>query len=80
VPGLGSVPADVRTVYLGQFLAEHARLIAVELDAREIVWWSKEPNLMTRVWDPGGVHLFVDRAKLQEGKEVAAEVLADDPS
>jgi hypothetical protein len=80
MPGLQRVPRDVRTVYLGQFLDEHARRIAVELDAHGIVWWSKEPNLLTRFWDPGGVHLFVDRTKLDEARDVVAAILDDDPS
>ena len=72
MPGLERVPRDVRTVYLGQFLGEHASTIAAELDARGIVWWSKEPNGLTDL-GPGGVHLFVD-AKLDEAKEIATAV------
>ena len=75
MPGLERVPRDVRTAYLGQFLGDHASAIATELDARGIVWWSKEPNGLTRFWDPGGVHLFVDRAKLDEAKQIAAAVV-----
>jgi hypothetical protein len=74
MPGLERVPRDVRTVYLGQFLGDHAGAIATELDARGIVWWSKEPNGFTRIWDHGGVHLFVDRTKIDEAKEIAAAV------
>jgi len=80
MPGLQHVPPDVRTMYLGQFLAEHARQIVVELDAHEIVWWSKEPSLLTRFWDPGGIHLFVDRTKLDGARDIVATVLADEPS
>ena len=74
MPGLERVPRDVRTVYLGQFLGDHASTIAAELDARGIVWWSKEPNGLTRIWDHGGVHLFVDRTKIDEAKEIATAV------
>ena len=77
MPGLERVPRDVRTTYLGQFLPEHARSIAKELDAREIVWWSKEANRLTRLWDPGGIHLFVDRTKLDEARAVVADALGD---
>ena len=75
MPGLERVPGNVRTVYLGQFLVEHANAIGTELDAHDIVWWSKVPNGLTRFWDPGGVHLFVDRAKLDEAKRIAAAVV-----
>lgn len=74
MPGLERVPRDVRTVYLGQFLPDHAEAIATELDARDIVWWSKEPNGFTRIWDRGGVHLFVDRTKVDEARSIAAGV------
>jgi hypothetical protein len=75
MPGLERVPHDVRTVYLGQFLPVHATAIAAELDARDIVWWSKEPNGFTRIWDRGGVHLFVDRTKLDEARRISNDVV-----
>jgi hypothetical protein len=70
VPGMEKVPADVHTVHLGQFTIEHADEIGRELDVRGIVWWSKEPGFLSRIWEHG-VHLFVDRAKLDEAQAVA---------
>jgi len=75
VPGLERVPADVRTVHLGAYTRPHAVLIAHELDEHGIVWWSKEPGFLSRIWELGSVHLFVDRAKLPEARELAAAVL-----
>jgi len=77
MPGLDRVPANVRTVYLGQFTPDHAATIAHELEARGIVWWSKEPGGFTRLWE-FGVRLFVDREKLTEARALAAEVSAGD--
>lgn len=74
MPRLGRVPADVRTVQLGAFTAEHAAAIADGLDARGIVWWSKEPGFLSRIWEPS-VWLFVDRTKLDEARRVVAEVM-----
>ncbi|HTG48519.1 MAG TPA: hypothetical protein VK646_12780 [Actinomycetota bacterium] len=74
MPGLQDVPKDVRTVYLGEFLPDHARAIAVELDQQEIVWWSKEPSVFSKIWDRGGIHLFVDRTKLDLARAIAAGV------
>jgi hypothetical protein len=73
VPGLEKVPADVRTLYLGEFTIEHADAIGRELDVRGIVWWSKEPGFLSRIWEHG-VHLFVDRAKLDEARAVAERI------
>ncbi len=73
MPGLGRVPADVRTVQLGQFTAPHANAIAEELEARQIVWWSKEPGFLSGIWEHG-IRLFVDRAKLDEAREIADRI------
>lgn len=78
MPGLERVPADVHTLYLGQFTTEHADAIGRELEVRGIVWWSKEPGFLSRVWERG-VHLFVDRAKFDEAQAVAELVLNDEP-
>ncbi|MGZ8570838.1 MAG: hypothetical protein ACXWW5_01265 [Actinomycetota bacterium] len=78
MPGLERVPADVRTVHLDTFTAAHAATIVRQLDARGIVWWSKEPGFLSRLWEFGEIHLFVDRAKVEEAREVANEVLARD--
>jgi len=75
--GIANVPADVRTVHLGQFTAPHAARIAQRLDAQGIVWWSKEPGFISQLWQHG-VELFVDRAKLEEARAVATAVLAAD--
>lgn len=75
--GLANVPADVRTVHLGQFTARHAARIAQRLDAEGIVWWSKEPGFISQLWQRG-VELFIDKAKLEEARAVATAVLADD--
>jgi len=75
VPGLERVPADVRTVHLGAYTAAHAALIAHELDNRGIVWWSKEPGFLSRIWELGSVHLFVDRTKLEEANEIAERAM-----
>ena len=74
--GLPQVPSDVRTVHLGEFLTPHADLIAEQLDARGIVWWSKEPGTLSRIWQLG-VELFVDRERLAEARDLAAAVLRD---
>jgi hypothetical protein len=73
MPGIERVPPDVRTTYLGQFTAEHAGRIAQELEADEIVWWSKEPGYLSRIWEHG-VRLFVDRTKVEHAREVARRV------
>jgi hypothetical protein len=77
VPGLDHVPADVRTVYLGEYTHEHAEAIVGALEARGIVWWYKQPGMITSLWEHG-VRVFVDRAKVDEARAVADEVLAAD--
>lgn len=79
MPGLERVPADVRTVHLGAFTQPHAILIAEELDERGIVWWSKNPGFFSRIWEFDSVHVFVDRAKLEDAKEIAAQILETGP-
>jgi len=76
MPGLPQVPRDVRTVHLGEFSWQHAELIAEQLEAHGIVWWSKEPGTLSRVWQLG-VELFVDREKIDDARELAATVLRD---
>ncbi len=73
---MANVPADVHTIHLGQFTAEHAARIGTGLDVRGIVWWSKEPGYLSQIWQRG-VELFVDRAKLEEAEAVAREVLGE---
>lgn len=74
VPRLDKIPPDVRTTYLGEFTHEHADKIAAELEARQIVWWFKQPGFISRVWEHG-VRLFVDRTRLEECERIAAEVI-----
>jgi hypothetical protein len=66
---------DITTVHLGQFTRETANEIAGELEAREIVWWYKEPGFLSQVWEQG-VRLFVDRERLSEAKEIADRIVA----
>ena len=66
----------MRTVHLGEFSWQNAELIAEQLEAHGIVWWSKEPGTLSRVWQLG-VELFVDREKIDDARELAATVLRD---
>jgi hypothetical protein len=63
----------VTTVHLGQFTRERANEIAGELERAGIVWWYKEPGLLSQVWE-FGVRLFVDRERLDEAKEIVKRV------
>lgn len=74
MPGMFNVPADVITIHLGQFTAEHAARIGAAFDEHQIVWWSKDPSFFTSIWQRG-VELFVDRAKLEEAQAIAREIL-----
>jgi hypothetical protein len=76
MPRMNTIPPDVRTTYLGQYTPEHAGSIAERLEAREIVWWFKQPGFLSRLWEHG-VRLFVDRTKLEEARRIAAEVLGE---
>jgi hypothetical protein len=67
---------DITTVHLGQYTRETANEIAGELEAREIVWWHKEPGWLSVVWEQG-VRLFVDRKRLAEAKEIAERIVAE---
>jgi hypothetical protein len=67
---------DITTVHLGQYTRETANEIAGELEAREIVWWYKEPGWLSVVWEQG-VRLFVDRKRLAEAKEIADRIVAE---
>lgn len=67
--------ADITTVHLGQYTRETANEIAGELEAREIVWWYKEPGFLSQVWEQG-VRLFVDRSRLAEAKEIAERIVS----
>jgi hypothetical protein len=63
-------------VHLGEFLPEHASTIGDELNARGIAWWTKDPGAISRIWQLG-IEMFVDRDRLEEAIQVAADVSAD---
>jgi hypothetical protein len=66
-------PKDVSTVYLGQYDRETANDIAGSLEEAGIFWWYKEPGIISSVWE-FGVRLFVDRARKDEAKALAAAI------
>lgn len=66
----------VRTVYLGQFTAEHADEIAGDLEAVGIVWWAKTPGYISSIWEHG-VRLFVDRDRLADARAIARAIAPD---
>jgi hypothetical protein len=78
MPGLGDVPPDVRTAHLGAFTADHADAIGQELDERGIVWWTKQPGFLSRIWEFGSVQVFVDRAELDRARAIADRVAGFD--
>ena len=75
VPWNTNIPPDVRTVHLGQFTPEHAEQLAEQLDAAGIAWWTKDPGFINRIWQLG-VEVFVDRARLDEARAIADQVLS----
>ena len=75
MPWNENIPPDVRTVHLGQFTPDHAEQLAEQLDAAGIVWWTKEPGFINRIWQLG-VEVFVDRSRLDEARAIAAQVLS----
>lgn len=78
MPGLERVPPDVRTVYFGEFTQAHAEQIAAALEDAGIVWWSKSPGAISRIWEHG-VRLFVDRERVDEARTIAVERLGPGP-
>jgi hypothetical protein len=66
-------PKDVSTVYLGQYDRETANEIAGSLEEAGIFWWYKEPGIISSVWE-FGVRLFVDKARKDEAKALAAGI------
>ncbi len=79
------IPDDVRTVHLGGFTPDHGHEIAARLDEAGVAYWAKAPTgFFTRLWERD-VHLFVDRTKLVQAREIARQVidpegvLGDDP-
>ncbi len=65
---------QIITVHLGQFTREHANAIAGELERAGITWWYKEPGFFSQIWEHG-IRLFVDRARLDEAREIARRVI-----
>lgn len=76
MPWNANIPPDVRTVHLGQFTPDHADDLGEQLDAAGIAWWTKEPGFINRIWQLG-VEVFVDRARLDEARAIAAQVTGD---
>jgi hypothetical protein len=69
------IPEDVRTQHLGGFTPAHGVEIARRLDEAGIAYWAKAPSgFFTRLWERD-VHLFVDRAKLDDARSIAIEVI-----
>jgi hypothetical protein len=68
-------PDDVITTYLGQFDRVTANAIAARLEDAGIVWWYKEPGVVSVVWE-FGVRLFVDRERLDRAKAIVEEFRA----
>jgi hypothetical protein len=66
-------PDDVITTYLGQFDRVMANAIAGRLEEAGIVWWYKEPGIISVVWE-FGVRLFEDEQRLDEAKSIVEEV------
>jgi hypothetical protein len=69
------IPEDVRTVHLGGFTPAHGVEIARRLDEAGIAYWAKTPSgFFTRLWERD-VHVFVDRAKFDDARSIAIEVI-----
>ena len=64
-------PDDVITTYLGQFDRVTANAIAARLEDAGILWWYKEPGVVSVVWE-FGVRLFVDRERLDRAKAIVS--------
>jgi hypothetical protein len=69
---------DLRTTYLGNYARATANDIASALEDAGITWWSKNPGTFTRVlFAEFGVRLFVDKARLEEAREIARRIVAE---
>ena len=64
----------VTTVHLGEFTWEHANAIAGKLEAAGITWWVKQPGVISQIWEHG-VHVFVDRDRLDEAQAIAEAIV-----
>lgn len=68
----------IETVYLGQYTEDNAESIVERLEAAGIVWWHKQFGSLSQFFfGEWGVRLFVDRARLDEARAIAAEVTGD---
>lgn len=68
----------VTTVYLGQFTWEHANQIAEAFEEAGITWWVKNPGTFSfALFMEWGPRLFVDRARLDEAREIARKIAPD---
>ena len=69
---------NVTTVHLGRYTREHANQIAEGLERSRIVWWYKDSGFLSSLWELSSVRIFVDRDRLDQAKQISAEVLAAD--
>ena len=67
----------METVYLGQFTWEHANAMAAKFTEAGITWWHKQAGgiVQTLFRADWGVRVFVDSARLDEAKAIAAELV-----
>ena len=75
MPWNPNIPADMRTVHLGEFSASNAERIVRALDEAGIAWWTKEPGFLTGIWQLG-VEVFADRERLDEARAIAEEIVS----
>lgn len=70
-------PRTTRTVYLGQFEHDTAERIAAALEEAGIAWNYKQFGGITRFFFAGdwGVRLFVEAARAEEARTLAARVI-----
>ncbi len=65
----------VDSAYLGQYTDETANLIAGELEGANIAWSYKQPGAISRIlFNEWGTRLFVEKARLDDAKRIAAQV------
>jgi hypothetical protein len=74
MPWNPEIPPEIRTVHLGEFNTDNADRIGEALEAAGIWWWTKERGGITGIWQLG-VQMFVDRARLDEARSIAAGVI-----
>ncbi len=68
------------TVFLGQYTWEDANAIAELLEHAGIVWWHKQAGPFVRFFFAGdwGVRLFVEKARLEEARQLADSVVDEE--